>query len=301
VKVVNTLEGVLEDQEVDVVVVAVKDPQHFEFAKRSLQAGKHVILEKPIVATSAEARELIDIAKSKGVVLAPYHNRRFDGDFLTVQKLIKENKLSDLSDFESRYDVAANWGTGEPGGSAGIIYGLGSHLIDQAVGLFGKPSSVFAILANGRRVGHPDVDDSFVLHLRYADKPVIVTLRSVLHSTLTKQVRFIVRSPTSSYIKYGLDVQEPQVANGMDPLAPGFGEEPESSWGEYVSVEVSSGKATSELLRTETGSYLGYYRNVADAITGKAPLVVTAEHAELGIRIIEAAKESHKTGRVIEF
>ncbi|KAG9029454.1 hypothetical protein FRB95_005296 [Tulasnella sp. JGI-2019a] len=93
VKVVNTLEGVLGDKDVDVVVVAVKDPQHFEFTKKALEAGKHVILEKPIVATSAEARELIDIAKAKGLTLAPYHNRRFDGDFLTVQKLLKEGKV----------------------------------------------------------------------------------------------------------------------------------------------------------------------------------------------------------------
>ncbi|KAG8879773.1 hypothetical protein FRB98_005538 [Tulasnella sp. 332] len=266
---------------------------------KALQAGKHVILEKPIVTTAAEARDLIDIAKAKGVTLAPYHNRRFDGDFLTVEKLIKENKLSDLSDFESRYDVSANWGLGEPGGSAGILYGLGSHLIDQTVALFGKPSSVYAILANGRRVGHPDVDDSYIVHLRYPDNPVIVTLRSALHSTTTKQIRYIVRGPKSSYVKYGLDVQEPQAIGGQGPLSPGFGEEPESSWGEYAYLD-QSGKRHAESIRTETGSYLGYYRNVAEAITGKSTLVVTAEQAEVGIQIIEAAKKSHETDTVVK-
>ncbi|KAG8877689.1 hypothetical protein FRB97_003180 [Tulasnella sp. 331] len=267
---------------------------------KALQAGKHVILEKPIVTTAAEARDLIDIAKAKGVTLAPYHNRRFDGDFLTVEKLIKENKLSDLSDFESRYDVSANWGLGEPGGSAGILYGLGSHLIDQTVALFGKPSSVYAILANGRRVGHPDVDDSYIVHLRYPDNPVIVTLRSALHSTTTKQIRYIVRGPKSSYVKYGLDVQgKPQAIGGQEPLSPGFGEEPESSWGEYAYLD-QSGKRHAESIRTETGSYLGYYRNVAEAITGKSTLVVTAEQAEVGIQIIEAAKKSHETDTVVK-
>ncbi|KAG9001388.1 hypothetical protein FRB94_004800 [Tulasnella sp. JGI-2019a] len=207
-------------------------------------------------------------------------------------------QLSNLSDFESRYDVSANWGSGEPGGTAGILYGLGSHLIDQTVALFGKPSSVFAILANGRRVGHPDVDDSFILHLRYPDNPVIVTLRSALHSTTTKQVRFIVRGPKSSYVKYGLDVQEPQAIGGMNPLASAFGEEQESSWGEYAYID-ESGKRHAESVRTETGSYLGYYRNVAEAITGKAGLVVTAEEAEFGIQIIEAAKKSHQTASVV--
>ncbi|KZO96710.1 oxidoreductase NAD-binding protein [Calocera viscosa TUFC12733] len=301
VKVVTTLEEVISDPEVDLVVVTVKDAAHFPYAKAALSAGKHVVLEKPVTATSAEVRELIAIAKAKKVVFAPYHNRRFDGDFLTLRSLIDAGKLPDLVDFESRYDTRADWGLGAPGGSAGILYGLGSHIIDQAVALFGEPKTVTAFLLNGRREGHPDVDDSFILHLRYANNPVVVTLRSALHSVASHQIRFIVRSKNSSFVKYGLDTQEPQAMfQGMGPLDPGFGAEPESSWGEY-GVHDADGKDVFEKVKTIPGTYLGYYKNVAGAINGTGTLEVTPEHAELGMRIIEAAKVSDKEQKTVEF
>ncbi|KAJ3557817.1 hypothetical protein NM688_g1268 [Phlebia brevispora] len=316
VKVVNTLEAVLTDAEVDLVVVTVKDPAHYEYAKATLEAGKHVVLEKPVTATSEEVHDLIEIAKQHKVVFAPYHNRRFDGDFRTVRKLIQEGKvtvhlftpssvthirsqLPNLVDFESRYDVRADWGPAPPGGSAGITYGLGSHLIDQAIALFGKPMSVTAVLDNGRKVGHPDVDDSFIIHLRYADKPTIVTLRSALHSVASHQIRFIARSLNCSYVKYGLDVQEPQIAfQGMKPLDKGFGEETEEAYGEYA--EMVDGKPKFTKVPTEKGVYIEYYRNVGETILGKTTLEVTGEHAELGIKIIELAHQSHKEQRTIE-
>ncbi|KDQ10363.1 hypothetical protein BOTBODRAFT_640308 [Botryobasidium botryosum FD-172 SS1] len=301
VKVATTLEEVLADKEVDLVVVTVKDPAHFEYSKAALSAGKHVILEKPVTTTSAEARELISIAQKNNVVFAPYHNRRFDGDFRTLRSLLERGKLSDLVDFESRYDTRATWPMGPPGGSAGILYGLGSHLIDQAVALFGEPRSVTALLDNGRREGHPEVDDSFILHLRYANNPVLVTLRSALHSVKSRQVRFIVRSLNASFTKYGLDTQEPQVMfQGMAPLDPGFGEEPESSWGEFA-YQTSDGQTVSEKVQTIPGSYLDYYKNVAGAINGTGVLEVTPEHAEIGMRIIEAAKVSHQEKRTVDF
>jgi len=300
VKVVTTLEEVLHDPEVDLVVVTVKDPAHFSYSKAALSAGKHVVLEKPVTATSAEVRELIAIAKSKNVVFAPYHNRRFDGDFLTLRSLINQGKLPDLVDLESRYDTKADWPMGPPGGSAGILYGLGSHIIDQAVALYGEPKSVTAILMNGRREGHPDVDDSFILHLRYASNPVVVTLRSALHSVASHQIRFIARSKNASYVKYGLDTQEPQcMFQGMGPLDKGFGEEEENAWGEYGTHV--DGKDVFEKVKTIPGSYLDYYKNVAGAINGTGKLEVTPEHAELGMRIIEAAKASHKEGKTVDF
>ncbi|EIN08044.1 oxidoreductase NAD-binding protein [Punctularia strigosozonata HHB-11173 SS5] len=299
VKVVNTLDDVLGDPEVDLVVVAVKDSAHYDYAKAALSAGKHVILEKPVTATSAEMRELIEIAKDKKLVLAPYHNRRFDGDFRTVQSLIQSGKVSELVDFESRFDLRADWPLGPPGGSAGITFGLGSHLIDQAIALFGAPKSVTALLENGRREGHLDVDDSFIIHMRYADSPVLVTLRSALHSVLSHQIRFIVRGRETSFVKFGLDVQEPQIQEGLSPLDPGFGEDPEENWGEFGRRDPDG---TMHFLKIKTlpGSYKDYYNNVADAINGIRTLEVTPEHAELGIRIIEAAKKSAVEKRTVD-
>ncbi|THG96310.1 hypothetical protein EW026_g5505 [Hermanssonia centrifuga] len=299
VKIATTLEEVLDDPEVHLVVVTTKDPVHYELSKKSLSAGKHVVLEKPVTATSSEVRDLINTAKEKNVVFAPFHNRRFDGDFRTVRKLIQEGKLPGIIDFESRYDVRADWGASpEPGGTAGIAYGLGSHLIDQAIALFGKPSSVTALLDNGRGNGHPDVDDSFIIHLRYSNNPVLVTLRSALHSVVSHQIRFIVRSLNQSFVKYGLDVQEPQVMfEGKSPLDPGFGEDPAEAYGEYA--EVVDGKPKYTKVPTERGVYIEYYRNVGETILGKTTLEVTGEHAELGIKIIELAHQSHKENKTI--
>ncbi|KZT59131.1 NAD(P)-binding protein [Calocera cornea HHB12733] len=301
VKVVTTLEEVTQDPEVDLVVICVKGDAHFVYAKAALSAGKHVVLEKPVTATSAEVRELTAIAKSKNVIFAPFHNRRFDSDFRTLRSVLASGKLPDLVDFEIRYDTRADWPMGPPGGSAGILYGLGSHIIDQVVVLFGEPKTVTALLLNGRREGHPDVDDSFILHLRYANNPVVVTLLSALHSVASKQIKYIVRSKDASYVKYGEDVQANQLmTTEMSPLDPGFGEEPESIWGEY-GVRGKDGKDTFEKIPSIPGSYLDYYRNVAGAINGTGTLEVTPEHAELGLRIIEAAKVSDKEGKTVEF
>ncbi|KZO96744.1 NAD binding Rossmann fold oxidoreductase [Calocera viscosa TUFC12733] len=300
VKVVTTYDDVLQDPEVDLVVVSIRSPEHFAYTKAALEAGKHVILEKPVTATSADMRELTALAKSKQLVLAPYHNRRFDGDFRTVRALIKDGKLPDLIDFESRFDVLANWPMGLPGTGSGISYGLGTHLLDQVIALFGKPKSVTAMLINARGIGHPEVEDSFILHLRYVDSPVIVTLRSVMHSVMSKQVRFVARSLNASYVKYGLDVQADQLMQqSMKATDSGFGEEPKEKWGEYG--RLVDGKQIFEKIPTHTGSYLDYYRNVGEAIRGVAQLEVTPEDAELGIRIIEVARQSSQEGRTIEF
>ncbi|KZV86584.1 NAD(P)-binding protein [Exidia glandulosa HHB12029] len=305
VQVVTTFEEVTGDPDVDLVVVSVKDPAHYEYSKAALLADKHVILEKPVTATSAEMRDLIRIAKERKLVLAPYHNRRFDGDFRTVRTLIESGKLTDLVDFESRFDLRADWPMGEPGGAAGIVYGLGTHIIDQVVCLFGAPKTVTALLDNGRGEGHPDVDDSFTIHLRYEHTPVLVTLRSALHSVASRQVRFIVRGKETSYFKFGLDVQggQPQIMfKGMAPLDPGFGEETEDMWGEYGKRE--NGQTTFEkyvMLQSTIGSYTDYYRNVAAAINGVGTLEVTPEDAELGLRIVEAAKQSAKEGKTVTF
>jgi len=260
------------------------------------------VLEKPITTTHEEVRDLIDTAKAKGIVFVPFHNRRFDGDFLTVRNLIKDGKLKveDFVDFETRYDVRADWGAGSPGGNNGITYGLGCHLLDQTVALFGAAKSVTAFIDNGRRVGVPEFDDSFIIHLRYAHLPVPVTVRSALQSVASHQIRFIIRQKDASFVKYGLDSQEPQVAvEGMKPLDKGFGADPEELYGEYGVQK--DGKATFEKIPTVPGSYRDYYRNVGETILGTAKQEVTGEHGEIGIKIIQLAHLSHNTGKTVSY
>ncbi|EJU03234.1 NAD binding Rossmann fold oxidoreductase [Dacryopinax primogenitus] len=303
VKIFTTLEEVLADPAIDLCVIATKSPSHYELAKATLSAGKSVILEKPITVTWQEVHDLATTAKAKGVTFVPFHNRRFDGDFLTVRKLLAEGKLNlqDIVDFESRYDVRADWGAGSPGGNGGSTYGLGCHLLDQTVALFGKPKTVTAILQNGRRVGDPAFDDAFTIHLRYDAFPgLVVTCRSALHSVASHQVRYIIREKNRSFVKYGLDSQEPQVHDeGMKPLDKGFGEDPEELFGEYGTWV--DGKSTFEKIPTVPGSYRSYYRNVGETILGKAKQEVTGEQGEIGMRIIQLSHKSHKEGRTVAY
>ncbi|KZT60597.1 NAD(P)-binding protein [Calocera cornea HHB12733] len=303
VKITTTLEETLADPEIGLVIITTRGASHYEIAKAALTAGKNTVLEKPITTTAAEVQDLVDTAKAHNVIFVPFHNRRFDGDFLTVRKLLAEGKLKleEIVDFETRYDVRADWGAGSPGGNGGITYGLGCHLLDQTVALFGAPKSVTALLQNGRRVGDPEFDDSFTIHLRYDKYPgLVVTARSALHSVASHQIRYIIREKNRSFVKYGLDSQEPQVAfEGKKPTDKGFGEDPEELYGEYGVYE--GGNSTFTKIPTVPGSYRDYYRNVGETILGKAKQEVTGEQGEIGMRIIQLAHLSHKTGRTVPF
>ncbi|OAQ66286.1 NAD binding Rossmann fold oxidoreductase [Pochonia chlamydosporia 170] len=298
----------LADPEVDVVVVTTPPDNHFQLTKSVLQAGKHVLTEKPFVPTSAEAEQLIAIAKENKRLICVYQNRRWDTDFLLVKHLVENDTLGRVVEFNSHFDryratAPANW-KGElgipSGGSA--LFDLGTHLIDQAYVLFGMPQAVHGRTLS-QRAGKPDYfnPDAVSAELTYPDGKLVNIRISVL-SVETVQPRFWVRGYKGSFHKVGLDPQEDQLKAGEKPTAAGFGvDKPENM--RLVLVD-DDGKMREEkvpVLKPET--YMTFYNAFGKALeSGKEEDVpVKASEARDVLRIIEAVLESAKTGKDIVF
>lgn len=297
-EVVRSLEELLAT-DVQLVVVCTPSGVHFEQTKQILEAGKHVVVEKPFTVTTKEANALVTLADSKGLVLSVFHNRRFDSDFMTVKALIDSGSLGDLAEFESHFDryrpnVRDRWRE-KAGAGAGMVYDLGSHVIDQAVQLFGEPSGVRADVRRQRPGA--TTDDYFDIDLRYDDRPGLkVTLKAGM---VVRDVgpRFVLHGSKGSYKKMGLDVQEGQLKAGMrlDTHPDTFGVEPESLHGCLV-ADVGGLEVTGTV-KSRRGNYGQYYRDVHSAITGTASATfVSGAQAATTIRIIEAAFESSAAG-----
>lgn len=298
--VVNKYDDILNDKNVHLVVITTSNTSHYDLTKQALKAGKNVVIEKPMTPSSEQALELADLATEKGLVLAVFHNRRYDGDFLTVKKLIQDGKLGDISSFESRFDryrpnPKSGWREENAPGS-GVLYDLGSHLIDQSVKLFGKPQQISAIVQNSRQKGDLSVDDSFTVHLHYNNKiPLTVTLGASVLACFNDQLRYKISGTSGSFIKYGFDVQEAQIKDGVKALDAKFGVDDENAHGTFT----NSGLKT-ETVETTKGAWTDFYINVANTINKTEKLAVDPFSAALTIRLIELAHESSKEGRRID-
>jgi predicted dehydrogenase len=309
-KVYNSVDDLLKDPEVELVVIGTPNTTHFPIAKAALEAGKHVIVDKPITTSYADAVELSKLAKSRNLILTAYQNRRWDSDFLTVRKLISEKVLGDLHDFVSHYDryrpnLKVNWRE-EPGPGAGIIWDLGSHLIDQVVVLFGRPAKVTGFVQNLRGKGHASVGDEYTVLLHYprgtagSAYPLTVTVRTHPLSQRDPQLRFIVRGDKGTFVKHGLDTQEAALLKGDVSLitSAGFGVEPKEIWGELETLEGET--AVKKTIESQPGTYLELYRTLAGAIRKGDPLGVKWDDAALNILLIELALQSSEQGRTID-
>jgi predicted dehydrogenase len=297
VEIVRDVSELLEDDEIELIVVATPNSSHFELARQSLMTGKHVVVDKPFTNTSAQAQELIELAKAQKRVITVHHNRRWDGDFLTVQKLIDGNVPGRLAEYESHFDrfrsqVRSGAWREEEGEGSGIMFDLGSHLIDQAQVLFGLPGSITADVRIQR--DKAKAVDNFEVILDYDD--LKVTLKATM---LARQPgpRFLLYGTEGSFVKYGLDPQEESLKNGHTPTEPGWGEEPKEQWGR---LNTRLGELHVEgVVETLPGCYQAFYQNVADAIRGRAELAVKPEEARDTIRIIELAMQSSREKRTV--
>jgi predicted dehydrogenase len=282
--------------DVDLVVVTTPTRHHASLAQAALRRGISVVVDKPFTVTSEQAAELESLAGESGTLLTVFQNRRYDGDFRTVRKLIEDGALGTVHRFESRFErwrpePKTKWtDQGGPGDAGGIAYDLGSHLIDQAVTLFGPPVSVYAEI-NTRRANARTDDDAFIALTHGND------VRSHLWmSALAPHLgpRFRVLGDKAGYVKDGLDPQEAALGDGAVPGGPGWGAEPEDRWG-----LLSVGTATTAV-PTEPGDYPAYYREVAEAVLTGGPPPVTAAQARRVIEIIEACYRSQEQGAVID-
>jgi len=307
-RILRSVEEAFGDPAIDLIVVATPNDSHVEMAGRALEAGKHVVVDKPIAGTSAEVLELITLARTQGKLLAPFHNRRFDGDFLTVRKLVSDGKLGRVTLVDAHFDrfrpmQRANTWKEEGGPANGLLYDLGPHLLDQALALFGVPKSITASVRRERDV--TAIEDAFDIVLEFARPAVGVEgtrgIRYECHASMIAAEpapRFRVNGTLGSYVKLGLDPQEAALVGGARPPELGSGEpwlpEAESGWGTLTIAADPSDPASLERtkLATEVGDYRKFYANVRDAIRGEAGLVVSPEDGYRTIRLLELALES---------
>ena len=257
------------------------------------------MLDKPITITSADADDLIKIAKEQNRILSVYHNRRYDSDFRTVKKILDGQLLGRLVEFESHYDRFRNYlkpgawrEKDEPG--AGILYDLGAHLIDQPLLLFGMPEAITADVRVQRE--GTKATDNFEVILHYPGLKVTLKAGMLVSQPLP---RYIILGEKGSFVKYGLDVQEAALKAGLTAHTKSdWGIEPESVWGNLV-TEIN-GVNFSGKVQSEKGDYRDFYRNVYHAIVNNKPLDVTAAHARNIIRVIELSIQSSEERRTVD-
>jgi scyllo-inositol 2-dehydrogenase (NADP+) len=291
VPVYPSVDAMLAEAALDVVVVATPNDTHIPLAAQCLRAGKHVVIDKPAAVSSAEAASLFPIARETGRRVFVYHNRRWDGDFLTVQQLLKTDRLGTLRTFESHFDrfrptpKAGAWRE-EVGHGNGILLDLGSHLGDQALVLFGLPAAVWGDVRSERAGSR--VDDAFDLRLYYPE--LTVWLRSSSLSPLPA-IRFLAEGTQGSYRKNNLDPQEDALRSGDLFETKPWGMDPESAWGAITTLD-ASGAIQHTIVPTLPGDYRGFYANVRDTLLGKAEQAVTLVDAWRVLRLLEWARES---------
>jgi predicted dehydrogenase len=308
IKRYSSVEDLAADSTIDVMVITSTPEVHYEHAKLALLSNKAVIVEKPFCATSAQAQELADLAQSRGLLLSVYQNRRYDTDFVLVDKLLRDKTLGRVVELESHIDyymsgVLDDWrGKHIPGG--GAIYDLGSHLLDQAVCLFGMPQRVTGFVGTQRtKEENPDAfDDAFTVLLHYDDKHFLTaTLKSNVVSPEARYLRFWVRGDKGTFLKYEMDVQLEQILEqGMRPNDPQYAAEPKENSGVLSQVH-EDGSINSRVVPTpHEVNWRTYYSLFKKALDGHGSVPVSADIPTQVLRLIELAKESSVTGRTLQ-
>lgn len=267
------LEPLLQDPEIKLVSVCTSHNSHFEFAKLSLEHGKHVLVEKPFATTLEEATELLRLAKEKNLVIMPFQNRRFDSDFLALQEVLHNQDVGDVVELESHFDYFRKEYPDFDGNYFdGAFYGLGVHVIDQIVSLFGRPQKVYYDIRSIRNKRNPD--DYFHVELFYDNFKAITKSN---HLVKTPYPKFILHGTNGSFLKYGIDRQEECLKAGLMPQEIGFGLDPEESYGKVVFEDVA-GTTYEKGIKTPLGDYGRVYDSLYETIiNGKEKLVKDEE------------------------
>jgi predicted dehydrogenase len=292
------------------IVVGTPNGTHYPLAKAALSAGKHVVIDKPFAGTSEEARELIELAAAKGVLVAPFHNRRWDGDFLTLKKVLESGELGRVVTVESHFDRfrplqrEGTWKESE-GSVNGLLFDLGPHLVDQGLALFGAPKALTASVRTDRDT--TEIEDAFDITLHYGSKDGDKLLMHCRSSMLAADAapRYLVHGTKGSFKKFDVDPQEPALVSGSK--VPRMGtpgtwlQEEESAWGTMTIAPNPGdpGNLLRRTVKTELGDYRGFYASVRDAILGVAPLAVSSVDGYRVIRLLELARVSSKEGRTV--
>ncbi len=300
VRIMRSVEELVALPDVDLVVITTPNATHFPLAKLALEAGKHVVVDKPMCETAAQAEQLLQVARASGKVFSVFHNRRWDGDYRTVREIARQGLLGDIHEFESHFDrykpqlKEGSWKE-EPGPGTGMLFDLGSHLIDQALTLFGQPRRLFADLRSQRPGSR--IDDNFEVILDYGRLKATLKCGTMVRE---KPPRFQVLGALGAFVKHGMDPQEERLIKADVPRwRPDLGSDPEENWG--LLHTVVNGLTYKGRVETLPGDYAGYYRNVAAAIRGREALAVTPEQVVTLMKVLELARASSREGRWLAF
>jgi predicted dehydrogenase len=312
VRVLRSVEELLDDDTIRLIVVCTPNTTHFEVAKQCLLAGKDVVVDKPLTATAAQAQELVELAAARRLQLFAFHNRRWDGDFLTVKQVLASGLLGRLVTFEGRWDRYRpvprenTWKEISDDGT-GMLLDLGPHLVDQVLALFGRPTTVTGEVTTNR--DNSVVDDAFLITLHYADGP-FRGLRARLSATYIAAdpaPRFLLHGTHGSFRKVGIDAQEAILIGGARPPVsdtpnpPLWLANPESEWGTLTTTADNHEpiQLSTSRIPTLPGDYRGFYAAVRDALLGKQNDAVTGQDGLRVARILELARESSNAGRAL--
>ncbi len=293
----KSFDEMLADSRIDVIIVTTPNETHFPFAMKALQAGKHVVLEKPFANSTGEAKQLVEMAETSATVLSVYQNRRYVADFRTIVQLLQQKMLGNVHEYECHFDryrpeaKPGAWREENKPGS-GILFDLGSHLVDQALCLFGMPRTITAEIKMQRP--HAKTDDYFDIRLDFGFAKAI--LKS---SMLVREMgpRYMVHGTLGSYIKNGDDPQEVLLKEGAIPTGNNWGKEPDDIMG-LLHTEIN-GKIFREKIPSLQGNFGDYYRNLYSAIVKGATLQEQPAHGYNTIRIIDLALQSSREQRTL--
>jgi len=284
----NTVDELIADDEIDLVIINTPNFTHYEYAKKALLAGKHILVEKPFTATSIQAKEIFELAKSVGKKALVYQNRRYDSGFNAVKKVIESGQLGRLVEVHFRYDryrneISPKFFKEEPYEASGLIYDLGPHLLDQAISLFGKPLKFHKTLAKHRE--KTQVDDYFMIQLTYPNDLNVFLTASMLVAEVKDA--FVVNGMMGSFNKNHADVQEAQLLANMKPTDERYGIENPADAGQLTLVTQTGGRK-SLTIPSEKGDYMGIFESVYQNISNDVPYPITEEDILIQLGILES-------------
>lgn len=294
----RSVEELLADSSIKLIVVATPNDTHFPIAMQALEAAKNVVIDKPVALASAQVAELVELAGGLGLHVIPFHNRRWDGDFRTIETILREKALGSLVHFESNFDrwkpEPSSRAWKDDSGQGGILFDLGTHIVDQALTLFGPPESVGAEVRRER--DGEGANDSFTIRLHYYTGFSVALSANCLASLA--RPRFYLRGSRGNYWKWGLDPQEDSLSQITHIEAPNWGKDAPEHWGS-LRVDVDGGIVTHPV-ETAPGDYRLFYAAVRDALLGTAESPVAGIDAWRTARVLEWAIESAHTHRDVE-
>jgi len=301
VQIARTLDEMLSDKSINLVVVGTPNDTHYSYAKAALDAGRHVVIDKPMTPTMAEAEELVRIATARKLLITVYQDRRWDGAFRTIRKLVQSGALGEVKEYEARFDrfrlenKPGAWREQPNFPAAGVLWDLGPHLIDGALVLFGEPKSIWATAFSQRKGAQ--IDDAFDVYMEYP------ALRATLRARIIAYApshHLLLHGTEGSFVKYFMDPQEEILRSPKCPDGPDWGAdwgvETEDRWGTLSPVNGKPHK-----VKTERGDYRGFYANVRDAIEKRAVLDVTPDQALRTMRALLLAHKSSREGRRVRW